>query len=195
MNIRNLGAKRATLGFALSLACTAAFAAVTFDPATGTGFVGKGDVQDAFGWNNSALQSNAGSVTFTYGLKTTFDVTCEWETFTNSSGNGQKESKTVPHVVTEGFNVNTRVTVGSATRLNPQGAVTGFNLTGVGGIAPTAGVPAVGDTEFCNSNGIGPGETKPSHTVSTVTSVTVAANGEAAGLFVNFGGDSVQLIY
>lgn len=191
----NSGIKKTLLGLSLALASTVALAAVTFDPATGTGFVGKGDVQLAFDWNNAALQANAGSVTFTYGLKTTFNVTCEWETFTNSSGNGQKESKTIEHVETEGFNINTRITVGSASRLNPQGAVTGFNLTGIGGIAPTAGVPAVGDTEFCNANDMGPGETKPSHTVSTVTSVAVAANGEAAGLFVNFGDESVQLNY
>lgn len=32
-----------------------ALATVTFDPGTGTGFVGKGDVQNAFGWNNAQL--------------------------------------------------------------------------------------------------------------------------------------------
>ena len=42
----------------------AAQAAVTFDPATGTGFAGKGDVQLAFGWNNNQLQTNAGQLTF-----------------------------------------------------------------------------------------------------------------------------------
>jgi hypothetical protein len=42
----------------------AVFAAVTFDPETGTGFVGKGDVQTAFGWNNKQLQDNAGLVQF-----------------------------------------------------------------------------------------------------------------------------------
>ncbi len=43
-----------------------AFAAVTFDSATGTGFVGKGDVQLAFGWNNKQLQNNANAVQFRY---------------------------------------------------------------------------------------------------------------------------------
>lgn len=41
-----------------------ALAAVTFDASTGTGFVGKGDVQLAFGWNNKQLQANAAGVTF-----------------------------------------------------------------------------------------------------------------------------------
>jgi hypothetical protein len=46
--------------FALTFAAVSA--AVTFDPDTGTGFVGKGDVQDVFGWNNRQLQNNADSV-------------------------------------------------------------------------------------------------------------------------------------
>lgn len=43
---------------------TTAGAAVTFDESTGTGFVGKGDVQLAFGWNNAALNANANGVDF-----------------------------------------------------------------------------------------------------------------------------------
>ena len=41
-----------------------ASAAVTFDSDTGVGFVGKGDVQLAFGWNNTQLQKNAPGVAF-----------------------------------------------------------------------------------------------------------------------------------
>lgn len=41
----------------------AASASVTVNP-DGTGFVGKGNVQTAFGWNNQKLQDNAKSVTF-----------------------------------------------------------------------------------------------------------------------------------
>ncbi|MFI7483507.1 hypothetical protein ACH9EU_13965 [Kocuria sp. M1R5S2] len=51
--------------FAASLAVAApASAAVTFDAATGNGFVGKGDVQLAAGWNNKQLQDNAAAVNF-----------------------------------------------------------------------------------------------------------------------------------
>src|ERR671919_607566 len=42
----------------------AATAAVIFNPDDGTGFVGKGDVQLVYGWNNKALQDNAGAVQF-----------------------------------------------------------------------------------------------------------------------------------
>ena len=41
-----------------------AYAAVTFDPTTGQGFVGKGDVQYTFDWNNAQLQANADDVGF-----------------------------------------------------------------------------------------------------------------------------------
>ncbi|MGY4645795.1 hypothetical protein [Cellulomonas sp. URHB0016] len=43
----------------------AAQASVTLDAASGAGFVGKGDVQTALGWNNAVLQKNAESLTFT----------------------------------------------------------------------------------------------------------------------------------
>jgi ABC-type antimicrobial peptide transport system permease subunit len=59
----------APLGIAVAFAISSMFApsasaTVTFDPEAGTGFVGKGDVQDLFGWNNEALQGNASSVSF-----------------------------------------------------------------------------------------------------------------------------------
>jgi len=39
----------------------AALAAVDFSVSNGTGFVGKGDAQLVFGWNNADLQRNAGA--------------------------------------------------------------------------------------------------------------------------------------
>ena len=49
-------ATAAALAASLTLASPAA-GIVTFDPATGTGFVGKGDLQTVFEWNNKALQT------------------------------------------------------------------------------------------------------------------------------------------
>jgi hypothetical protein len=46
----------------VALSATAAFA-YTLNP-DGTGFVGKGEVQTAFGWNNNQLQQRAGTVGF-----------------------------------------------------------------------------------------------------------------------------------
>src|SRR5688500_5861174 len=58
-----LGTAVLALGGVLLLPA-AAHAAVTFDPATGIGFAGKGYVPLAFGWNNNQLQANAGQLTF-----------------------------------------------------------------------------------------------------------------------------------
>jgi Spy/CpxP family protein refolding chaperone len=48
--------KMTLMAIALLSISIATFAAVTFNPSTGIGFVGKGDVQNAFGWNNADLQ-------------------------------------------------------------------------------------------------------------------------------------------
>jgi hypothetical protein len=61
---------------AIAVTATVAFAAVTFDPAEGTGFVGKGEVQEAFGWNNHALQENATHVRFTYEVLQSVEQDC-----------------------------------------------------------------------------------------------------------------------
>jgi hypothetical protein len=71
------------IGLALAgaiVTSAAVMAAVVFNPATGEGFVGKGDVQSAFGWNNARLQSNAGGVTFTFGAEVEQSVVCQHET-------------------------------------------------------------------------------------------------------------------
>jgi hypothetical protein len=52
-----------TLSVLLSTVSGAA-AAVTFDPATGTGSVGKADLQAAFGWTEKTFQANARKLTF-----------------------------------------------------------------------------------------------------------------------------------
>lgn len=93
-----------------------AIASVTFDAATGTGFVGKGDVQMTYSWNDAGLQSNADSVRFA--VNGTSVV--RWEC-TNSKN---------AHVM-----VRQRTTTGGGyliheVRRNPQGHVTGFPLLG-----------------------------------------------------------------
>ena len=57
-----------------------AFGSVTFDPATGKGFVGKGDVQNVLGWNNATLQQKASSAVFTYVKTDTYEVVNAWAT-------------------------------------------------------------------------------------------------------------------
>ncbi|MBD0349346.1 MAG: hypothetical protein ICV59_09355 [Thermoleophilia bacterium] len=65
----------ATVGALFALA-TAAFALVTFDPATGTGFVGKGDVQTAFGWNNAQMQARHTVISFEYRVQESLEQDC-----------------------------------------------------------------------------------------------------------------------
>lgn len=60
---------------ALALTVGTANAAVTFNETNGTGFVGKGDVQMAFGWNNKQLQTNASTVAFSFTQDATQAVT------------------------------------------------------------------------------------------------------------------------
>ena len=61
------------------LAAAAAWASVTFDPVTGAGFVGKGDVQSAFGWNNAQAQANIPSITFFVRVTQQRTQTCQTE--------------------------------------------------------------------------------------------------------------------
>ena len=71
--------RKLTLAAVLAAATisTAAFASVTYDPASG-GFV-KGDVQTLLGFNNAQMNNGASGVTFTYDV-TAVPITCEWIT-------------------------------------------------------------------------------------------------------------------
>jgi hypothetical protein len=119
--------------FVLLFATTIVFAAVTFDPATGTGFVGKGDVQLVFGWNNKALQDNADSVQFQASSVVVTEVS--WICTNTNNENTQERERTTTSTV-EGV-------VSSIARERNQ--ITGFNLTGYSGTttvsAPTTEGP------------------------------------------------------
>ena len=154
---------------AMLVAAGAVFAAVTFNSSTGTGFVGKGDVQLAFGWNNAKLQSNASGVSFTYNAKDTYDVTCEWDTET---GHG-----TVHHDITVPRHTGVNSTIAYDARVRNQ--ITGFNLTGFGATVTDGTVPVVGGACPGNSD------------IAIITAVTLT--GSTGGLYVNYGGTSVLL--
>jgi hypothetical protein len=152
-----------------------AFAAVNFDSSTGTGFVGKGDVQLAFGWNNKQLQDNvnAGLVTFKYNSEDSYDITCEWETVT-----GGRNSQVIPHAV----DIHKTQTVKAAVALDPRvrNQITGLNLTGFGDLVTTGpAVPAVGDA--CPQ----------AHATALVTAVSGPTT--TGGLYVSFNGTDVPM--
>lgn len=120
--------KAIVVGLAVCLAMVGvAFAAVTFDPETGVGFVGKGDVQLAFDWNNKALQDNVDNVMF---RALSESVTEESWTCTNSNNeNIQVRNRTTTTAIAG--------LVSAVARVRNQ--VTGFNLTGYDG-TPTVEV-------------------------------------------------------
>ena len=162
--------KFATLAM-LAVAAGAALASVTFDVATGKGFVGKGDVQLAFGWNNAKLQAQAGNVSFNYTQvdATDYEVVCEFDTGTRH---------VVHHVQTTHKSLSDALSydVTKANRQNPQGDVTGFNLTGATNVQQTASgdpIPSVGDGCPGNS-GLG-----------AITGVTVTSSSSTGGLYVS----------
>jgi hypothetical protein len=115
---------------------TAAGATVTFNPSTGTGFVGKGDVQLAYGWNNATLQKNASGIGFVYVAQETYTAVCTWTT-----GEGTRGEQT--------HNVNHRTTTGISSTIaydpRVRNQITGFTLTGILSTTTEVGtVPVVG---------------------------------------------------
>lgn len=105
--------------FAL-FASTAAFAQTTstFDPATGTGFAAKGDVQLVLGLNNAGLQNTP--ISFTYEAVVVSEVT--WECTNDRNENVQQRERKTTSTVSG--------VVSSTARVRNQ--ITGFNLTGFG---------------------------------------------------------------
>jgi hypothetical protein len=102
---------------AITLA-SVAYAAVTFDPLTGMGFVGKGDVQLALGYNNAQLQDNAGSLVFE--METTVVTEVSWECTNDRNEKIQVRQQTTT--------VETQAVLSSISRVKNQ--ITGFFLTG-----------------------------------------------------------------
>jgi hypothetical protein len=111
-----------------------AVAAWTFNATTGTGFVGKGDVQLVYGWNNKQLQDNAADVKFQ--ATSTVGTYVQW-TCTKDNDNTQVRRETT-RTETEGV-------LSSIGRLKNQ--ITGFNLLGYDG-SPTIGDPQVGGPQL-----------------------------------------------
>ncbi|WP_156901827.1 hypothetical protein [Azohydromonas australica] len=128
----------------------AVVAAVTFDPATGKGFVGKGDVQTAFGWSNAQLQSNAKNVGFTFSQHEQYTGTCTFTVETGGVRNRQTKSVTSTRVK----NVNVSGDVGYDVRVRNQ--ITGYNLTGYQNNLTVIGV-ALQNGDPCEGGNVGDG--------------------------------------
>jgi hypothetical protein len=151
---------------ALVFVATAVSASVTFDAETGTGFVGKGDVQLIYGWNNQALQANAGDVQFQ--AMTSVESERSW-ICTNSNNENTQERERTTTTTTAGV-------VASIARMKNQ--VTGFILAGYSG-APV--VTLTTDGPMLNSCPSGPWSlTTPAGdpvVISSSSSLAVSTNG------------------
>ena len=111
---------------AMLVAAGAVFAAYTFDPATGKGFVGKGDVQLIYGWNNTQLQNNAKLVDFRTSTTSETSWTCSRPAPTPNDPTREITQQRHTTTTTQGL----ATTVARETSKGKDGPVTGFNLTG-----------------------------------------------------------------
>jgi hypothetical protein len=138
MKLRTTAAATLIAAAASLAAAAPASAAVTFDPSTGSGFVGKGDVQVALGWNNKQLQDNAAGVSFTY--ETTTVQETSWTCVNQNNGHVQERSRTTTATVS-----GVASSVARENSKGKDGAVTGFDLNGYAGgsssNSSTAGPP------------------------------------------------------
>jgi hypothetical protein len=128
-----------TIFAAILLSLSLALAAVTLDfedgVFTGTGFVGKGDVQLAFGWNNAELQRNASGVGFSYSAVESLEQDC---------ASNDRGTFTVVGQRTKTEGISASVTFDARQR----NQITGFTLTGLG------------SSDYTNTGWVGPnGET------------------------------------
>lgn len=158
-------------------AASAAFATVSFDPTSGTGFVGKGDVQTAFGWNNAKLQQNAGGVSFSFNDVATYLATCTWQT-----GNPDRPQSLKTHNVDIPRHTRVNSSLQYDARTHKQ--IDGFLLNGYGQTSTEGTVPVVGGACVGNEEGI-------DHNGQWSAVELVGSSGGT--LTVNYGGSSVQL--
>ena len=121
------------LGLVAVLLATAgtALATVGFDPANGTGYVAKEDIQAAFGWKEQTFQANARKLSFHSERLTSWTWDCLID--------GQLTTLTADEQISQ--RVDSAV-VGTPVRKNTF-AVTGFNLNGF------SAAPAVGSAATC----------------------------------------------
>jgi hypothetical protein len=176
----------------LSLACAAAAASVvlvaapaaasvTYDSA-GYGFVGKGDVQTGFGWNNKTMQQNFGGVSFTFESEATYSAVC---TFT--TGNPDQPQSVQTHDITIPRHTAVNATVAYEARRNSKGKdgdFTGWYLNGFGETTTSGTAPVLGESCVGSENGIAGN--------GTWTSVTQTGE-TAGGLYAHYGSQDLFL--
>lgn len=149
----------AVSGLALSATTASAY---TLDLASGTGFVGKGEVQTVLGLNNNQVQSTP--VEFTLNSVTAQETT--WTCINERNEHVQERTRTTT--------TETTGLVSSVARMRNQ--ITGYNLTGFSGATTTTSSTEGPPLESC-----------PNVNSSFVLGSTVVGDVEtrSGGLYVN----------
>lgn len=124
---------------AIMMIASTVSAAVTFN-ASGSGFVGKGDVQTMYGWNNKQMNDRASSISFRIVQKITENYVWECSSVTKQ---GEKITERSNRVTTFSRPVTTTIA-----RDNKNGNITGFNLKGQPGTSSTS----TNGAEGCTNN-------------------------------------------
>ncbi|PYE50944.1 lipoprotein [Deinococcus yavapaiensis] len=88
----------------------------------GVGWVGKGDVQTAFNWNNAQAQRYVQNVTFTFEQSVRYELDCYKEVEVGRD----REIKTITRTVKRTSNINATITY----EARKTGQWTGYNLKG-----------------------------------------------------------------
>ena len=158
---------------AAALTITSSIAMATVTVTNGVGFVGKGDVQLAFGWNNATAQRNVNAVSFHTESSAEYSAVC---TFTTGEGTRGERIHNISH------NRSTAVLSSIASEARKTGQWTGYNLNGFGAVT-TSGDPVPVEGGACMGNEGHDG---------VWTSVTELGS-TGTGLFVTYNGVSVQI--
>jgi hypothetical protein len=94
-------------------------------------FVGKGDVQTLFGWNNHTMQANHEAVTFEYVAEVGYEFDCEWWTGPSHNRTHHQNTQAVSMSVTSDVVSDNRKT----------GQYTGWYLTPINLDEPVVSQP------------------------------------------------------
>jgi hypothetical protein len=139
----------------------------------GTGFIGKGDVQAAFGWNNATMQQRHTAVTFSYELSVGYTFACEW--WTGPDHNLTYHSNTKSK--------STELTASLAADSRKTGQWTGWNI----GDVPTGGAGAPDAPVDADCGAVGNG-------MKSIVEGSVEASGDPApALYAHWDTQTVRL--
>ena len=131
---------------ALALAAGPAFAYTGTPLVDGKGFVGKGEVQTPWGWNNATLQKNATGVIFAVETSARYAQDCQKEV------GGERQRRVIENTFKKTVSVSSAL-LGDPRQTKGQNQFTGFSLSGFMTDSQAGAVP----TDLCTP-GTGEGE-------------------------------------